>query len=65
MGTETPARAATSAIVAGLPCRAFISISPSRVGGDCHLTAPLVMPEMIFRWATMKVISSGRLIRMM
>ena len=30
-----------------------------------YLTAPLVMPEMIFRWATAKTAIRGRLIRMM
>jgi len=44
------------------------ALSRARAGGPdvataTYLTAPLVMPEMIRRWAIVKTISSGRLIR--
>jgi len=40
---------------------------PDDTHGDCrrggYLTAPPVIPEMIFRWATAKSTTNGRLIR--
>lgn len=46
----------------------WITIGPGQADGDhpeaaAYFTAPLVMPEMIRRWATAKTTTSGRLIR--
>ena len=46
-----------------LPCRPCARVTATGREPVAYLTAPLVMPEMIRRWANVKTIRSGRLIR--